>query len=318
MGVGFGGSEVGKRRRVGVGAGRNRVGDGLSGLPTPDSGVRGSMHLLSPRAVSPRTAACRLALGLAILGGLVLPAGGRTPEAGLARGTGSEGAAAAYDPLATGSNPPSTQDFMINDAARPREIPVRVYLPTAPAPSPVILFSHGLGGSREGSAYLGRHWSARGYVAVFLQHPGSDDTVWQDVPRAERGTAMSRAASPQNLLLRVRDVTVVLDQLTAWQRQAGHPLAGRLDLARIGMSGHSFGALTTQAVSGQSLAAGGPRLTDARITAALPMSPSVPLRGDPAAHGWLHGSGARAILEAKDRWQFRYTDGGSRPSGGAP
>jgi hypothetical protein len=42
------------------------------------------------------------------------------------------------------------------------------------------------------------------------------------------------------------------------------------------------------------------------------------LRGDPAARGWLHGSGARAILEAKDRWQFRYTDGGSRPSGGAP
>jgi hypothetical protein len=44
------------------------------------------------------------------------------------------------------------------------------------------------------------------------------------------------------------------------------------------------------------------------------------LRGDPAARGWLHGSGARAIPEAKDCWQFRCTDGadgGSGPSGGA-
>lgn len=192
------------------------------------------------------------------------------------------GATAGYDPLAADSAPSAAQNFTVNDSARLREIPVRIYLPVERAPAPVILFSHGLGGSREGSAYLGRHWSARGYVAVFLQHPGSDDTVWQDVPKAKRLAAMNQAASPHNLLLRVRDVSVVLDQLAAWQRQLGHALAGRLDLVRVGMSGHSFGAMTTQAVSGQSLPAGGPRLTDPRIKAALPMSPSVPQRGDPA------------------------------------
>ena len=46
------------------------------------------------------------------------------------------------------------------------------------------------------------------------------------------------------------------------------------------MSGHSFGALTTQAVSGQHFPIG-ERATDARIKAATIMSPSSPRRGDP-------------------------------------
>ena len=33
-------------------------------------------------------------------------------------------------------------------------------------------------------------------------------------------------------------------------------LRGRLDLSRVGMSGHSYGAVTTMALSGQSLAGG--------------------------------------------------------------
>jgi predicted dienelactone hydrolase len=149
----------------------------------------------------------------------------------------------------------------------------------------VVLFSHGLGGSRQGSAYLGRHWAARGYVAVFLQHPGSDDSVWKDKPRSDRAQAMADAASlptaAPNLLLRVRDVSVTLDQLAAWHAAPAHPLAGRLDLSRVGMSGHSFGAITTQAVSGQQFPAGF-TFMDARITAAVILSPSSPARGDPA------------------------------------
>jgi predicted dienelactone hydrolase len=96
-------------------------------------------------------------------------------------------------------------------------------------------------------------------------------------------TAMNQAASPQNFLLRVQDVPQALDQLAQWSSQAQHPLAGRLDLTRVGMSGHSFGALTTQAVSGQSYTLGGARYADQRIKAAIALSPSSPRRGDPAA-----------------------------------
>ncbi len=190
----------------------------------------------------------------------------------------SVGTCAAYDPLAA-IVPGSSLELTVSDADRQREIPLRVYLPSAREAAPVVLFSHGLGGSKEGSAFLGRHWAGRGYVSVFLQHPGSDDGAWRDVPVGQRLESLRGAASLQNFLLRVQDVRAVLDQLGVWHAAAGHPLAGRLDLSKVGMSGHSFGAITTQAVSGQSTGRAGQRFTDPRIKAAIPMSQSPPGRG---------------------------------------
>ncbi len=189
----------------------------------------------------------------------------------------------------------------VSDIPRAREIPIRIYLPSPGGAAPVILFSHGLGGSREGSAYLGRHWARRGYAAVFLQHPGSDRTVWQEAPVAHRMDAMREAANAANFLLRVKDVSAVLDQLEKWNTTADHPLHSRLEMDRVGMSGHSFGAVTTQAVSGQSAAAGRSLFQDPRIDAAVIMSPSSPRRGDPeSAFGsvdipWLLMTGTRDI-----------------------
>jgi predicted dienelactone hydrolase len=185
-----------------------------------------------------------------------------------------------YDPLAVDpAFHPVHEDLTVHDAARNRDIPIRVYLPTNTAPEPVILFSHGLGGSRVGSAFLGEHWAARGYVAVFLQHPGSDDSVWKGKPVSERMRAMQQAASLDNFLLRVHDVPAVLDQLEIWNAAKTNPLAGRLDLKRIGMSGHSFGAVTTEAVSGEASPMGGQTFTDPRIRAAMAFSPSSPKTG---------------------------------------
>ncbi len=78
-----------------------------------------------------------------------------------------------YDPLLIDKRQPEQSDLSIKDAKRSREIPIRVYLPTDKTAAPVVLFSHGLGGNREGSAFLGKHWASRGYVAVFLQHHNS-------------------------------------------------------------------------------------------------------------------------------------------------
>jgi predicted dienelactone hydrolase len=87
-----------------------------------------------------------------------------------------------YDPLAVPAGQPEHRDTTITDAKRSRDIPIRIYLPGRAAPSPVVIFSHGLGGTRAGSEYLGDHWAQRGYVVVFVQHPGSDDSVWKDKP----------------------------------------------------------------------------------------------------------------------------------------
>ena len=194
----------------------------------------------------------------------------------------------AYDPLAItgargdagGDGPPPPLDLDVVDAARGRTIPIRIWLPATPAPAPVILFSHGLGGARDGNAYLGRHWSARGYGVVFLQHPGSDESVWRDLPFAERLPALKKAVNVTTTLDRYGDVPAVLDRLGEANREPAGVLAGRLDLARVGVSGHSFGAMTSQGVAGQRAASGRQPFTDPRIAAALLMSPAVPKWGD--------------------------------------
>jgi predicted dienelactone hydrolase len=203
--------------------------------------------------------------------------------------------ARAYDPLSKNSAPaPGPLELSIHDAQRNRDLPLRVYLPVERTPEPVILFSPGLGGSREMYSYLGQQWAAHGYVVVVMQHPGSDDSVWKDKAPAEAMLAMKQAASVQEFLLRVKDVPAVLDQLAVWNRKPRSPLNGRLDLEKIGMSGHSFGAITTQAVSGESYAMIGPRYTDPRIKAAVALSPGVPQRG----------SAAKAFSSVKIPWML--------------
>lgn len=163
------------------------------------------------------------------------------------------------------------------DDTRHRTVPVKVYFPkTGDGPLPVIIFSHGLGGSREGYAYLGRHWAGHGYVSVHLQHKGSDREVWG----GQGGPTQSMRESVANLdnaINRPRDVSFAVDRLSAMNGETG-PLKGRLDLGRLGMAGHSFGAWTTMAVAGQSFAGGRVAIGDSRFKAAIPMSASPPPR----------------------------------------
>ncbi len=61
-----------------------------------------------------------------------------------------------------------SKTFDVKDTSRDRVIPIRVYFPPSEKPAPVILFSHGLGGSRDNNPYLGNHWAACGYFVVFV------------------------------------------------------------------------------------------------------------------------------------------------------
>jgi predicted dienelactone hydrolase len=168
------------------------------------------------------------------------------------------------------------------DEARHRPVPVTVYSPKGgEGPFPVIVFSHGLGGSRDGYGYLGRYWASYGYVVVHVQHLGSDDSIWQDRDKEKVGKAVQKAlANPRTALDRPADVRFVLDRLEVLNRDEP-ALKGRLDLERTGMAGHSFGAWTTLAVAGQlAIAPSGRELSfvDRRIKAALSMSAPVPRR----------------------------------------
>ncbi len=157
-----------------------------------------------------------------------------------------------------------------------REVPVRVYAPKGvKGPMPVILFSHGLGGSRDGYEYLGRHWAANGYVVVHLQHRGSDELVWKG--KATPLAAMREAANAANAVARSYDVRFSVDRLAKLNKDEGR-LKSLLDMDRLGMAGHSFGAQTTLAAAGTVYAGG--KIDEPRIKAAVAMSPAPPALGD--------------------------------------
>jgi predicted dienelactone hydrolase len=73
------------------------------------------------------------------------------------------------------------------------------------------------------------------------------------------------------------DVSFVLDQLTDFNGQDGI-LRRRMDLKRVGVAGHSFGAFTTLAIAGQRFGPGERSLADPRVKAAIAMSAPVPRR----------------------------------------
>lgn len=165
-------------------------------------------------------------------------------------------------------------DLRWSDPARQRELPLRVRLPDAPGARPLVLFSHGLGGSVDAGRYWGEHWSSHGLAVIHLQHPGSDTSVWQGAQRPARG--LQQAASGEQLIARALDVKFVLDELARRQgsADAADAWTRRLDLQRIGMSGHSFGAMTTQAIAGQSYGRRNAPLIDERPRAFIALSPS--------------------------------------------
>ena len=165
------------------------------------------------------------------------------------------------------------------DAKRGRAVPVKIYAPKGLAgEAPLVLFSHGLGGTREGGAMWGEHWASHGIVSVHLQHKGSDEGVW--IP--EKGNiagvsrAMKGAMTPGNLVARVGDVRFALDEVER-RKSAGEVPFNAVNLAKIGLAGHSFGAVTTLAASGQrfiNARSTEPMLKEPRLKAAIAMSPN--------------------------------------------
>ena len=159
-----------------------------------------------------------------------------------------------------------------HDGARNRDVPVRIYYPsTGTQALPVIIFSHGLGGSREGYGYLGRHWASHGYIVVHPTHLGSDASVLKSLRPLK---SMRKAAvDMQNAINRPKDVSFCIDRLTELNRSDA-TFKGRFMLDRIGVAGHSFGGFTALASAGQTFVntPGQSQLADPRIRAAIAMS----------------------------------------------
>ncbi|TAG46536.1 MAG: dienelactone hydrolase [Betaproteobacteria bacterium] len=168
---------------------------------------------------------------------------------------------------------PTVLDVDWKDSARERTLPLKVRIPDGVEKAPLVIFSHGLGGSREGGKAWGEYWSQNGYAVIHVQHPGSD----QGIVKAGDGGVLQqlkRGATAEQLLGRVDDIRFVIDEI-ARRQKSGDVAVARIDLARIAMTGHSFGAATTMALANTRYPGPIKSLADSRITAFIALSPAV-------------------------------------------
>ncbi|MBK8913068.1 MAG: hypothetical protein IPM64_00460 [Phycisphaerales bacterium] len=132
-------------------------------------------------------------------------------------------------------------------------------------PRPLVIFSHGAGGSGNSFAELSEHWAGHGFVVI---HPTHGDSIRLRRERGERVEDLGRDLA--SVIRRVRitdrcaDVRLILDSLEQIESAiSDHRAAGssapeggdgpprmRIDPQRIAMAGHSAGAMTTQSLAG--------------------------------------------------------------------
>ena len=146
--------------------------------------------------------------------------------------------------------PPSsmlTAEFTLHDNSRNRDIPIKLYYPKQIAGSlPLIIFSPGFGGNRDGFEYLGAGWSDAGYFVIVPTHIGSDNAA---LAQLGLRAANDPAATLQMQQDRALDVRFIASSLKNIEKQV--PQAhGHLDKKRIGVAGHSMGAGTALLLAG--------------------------------------------------------------------
>lgn len=168
-----------------------------------------------------------------------------------------------YDPFIRGRFPVGVRTIQALETVRNRQFPCEIWYPAAaqytgqdvalatqdvrdaaaqPGTYPLAVFSHSSGGRRRQSTFLCTHLSSHGYVVAALDH---SETVAAELARADGETAGQKTARVEAWIAnRVPDIRFLLDHLldgAAWDSEA------KLDPARIGILGHSFGGWTALA-----------------------------------------------------------------------
>ena len=212
----------------------------------------------------------RLQIALAMIAALALGGcAGNAPQQ-----NGENRAASRMQALAAAVGMPEEDTFQVQNLAwqddrRQRPVLARLYLPLkTDGAMPLVLFSHGIGGSREGYTYIGKYLAANGVAALHVQHAGSDRSVWSGNPLQMVGR-LQDAAKESEAVDRTFDMRFALDQLLA-DRNLGR----RVDVSRIAVAGHSYGANTAMLLSGAQVRRDGKALdlSDSRIRAAVIIS----------------------------------------------
>lgn len=111
-------------------------------------------------------------------------------------------------------------------------VEAHVDAPVSAGQHPVVLFSHGMGGTDRAQAWLGSALAERGVITMIVNHPGS---TWGNFDMSKGVAHWTRA----------QDMTTALDALTAMPG-----FSDRLDMSRVMAAGFSFGGWTALSLGG--------------------------------------------------------------------
>ncbi|NVO24736.1 alpha/beta hydrolase family protein [Donghicola mangrovi] len=111
-------------------------------------------------------------------------------------------------------------------------VPVRQDAAIAAGEHPVVLFSHGIGGTDRAQAWLGSELAKRGAVVIMVNHPNS---TWGDFDMSQGVKHWTRA----------QDLSAALDSVSA-----APEFANQLDLGHVMAAGFSYGGWTALTLGG--------------------------------------------------------------------
>jgi predicted dienelactone hydrolase len=126
---------------------------------------------------------------------------------------------------------------------------------------PLVVFSHGNGGVRFQSWFLLQALASHGFVVAAPDHAGN--TALDAIAGTSDPIGVAAANRP-------RDVSFVIDQMLARDRDAADPLHGRIDERDIAVAGHSFGGFTALATAAGFV----DYRADPRVDAIVPIAPA--------------------------------------------
>jgi predicted dienelactone hydrolase len=119
---------------------------------------------------------------------------------------------------------------------------------------PVVIFTHGYTGTFTDYTFLFEDLASRGYVVASVDHTFEatavefpDGRLAESVLGSHLGNSMRADADSMDFAVSVRlnDLQFVLNALASLNSGNAGPFAGKLDMSRVALAGHSLGGLTT-------------------------------------------------------------------------
>jgi dienelactone hydrolase len=192
---------------------------------------------------------------------------------------------------------------------------------------PLIVFSHGSGGTRVGYVFFTEFMASHGYIVMACDHIGNsrytlvNNKVVVAAGNRADATPAEKARSQASAADRPKDISFLIDMATRMTQGSDSRFAGRIDLEKIGAAGMSYGGWTTEAVvdrekrvkAGVMLAPGGPAADRSNFSTPIFMmigteDSTIRAAGNARNRSYYEASkGPHYLCEIKDAGHYTFT-----------